>query len=245
MNTADDFFETFGPRPVMIDELDSEQGMSMNVLVGCEFSGTVRDAFEARGHNAWSCDLLPAPGKHIQGDVFEALKRGWDLAIVHPPCTYLCLSGIHWNARRPERHQHTEDALNFVRELISALHTHTQAWALENPASIISTRIQKYTQEVQPYRFGHDASKKTWLWLHNLPPLIPTVYIPPRIVVANGKEYRRWANQTDSGQNREPPSADRWKKRAQTYKGIAEAMADQWGSIRSLRQRLLFSGIDQ
>jgi len=97
----------------------------MRVLVGCEFSGTVRDAFAARGHDAWSCDLLPADGKHIHGDVFEALQQGWDLAIVHPPCTYLCLSGIHWNTRRPERKQLTEDALQFVRSLIDALHTHT------------------------------------------------------------------------------------------------------------------------
>lgn len=149
----------------------------MRVLVGCEFSGTVRDAFAARGHDAWSCDLLPADGKHIHGDVFEALQQGWDLAIVHPPCTYLCLSGIHWNTRRPERKQLTEDAL----------------------------------------------------WLHNLPKLMPTKYVEPRIVTVNGKEYRRWANQTDSGQNREAPSPDRWKVRAKTYEGIAAAMADQWG----------------
>lgn len=207
--------------------------------MGCEFSGTVRDAFEAHGHDAWSCDLLPADGKHIQGDVFDALKQGWDLAIVHPPCTYLCLSGIHWNTRRPERNQLTEDALQFVRALIDALHTHTQRWALENPKSIITTRIQKYTQEIQPYNFGHDASKTTWLWLHNLPKLNPTKHIEPRIVTVNGKEYRRWANQTDSGQNREAPSPDRWKKRAKTYEGIAEAMADQWGiksGIRSVKK---------
>lgn len=203
--------------------------MILDVIVGCEFSGIVRNAFAELGHNAWSCDLLPAEGNHIQGDVLDALKRPWDLAILHPPCTYLCVSGIHWNARRPERATHTEAALEFVREMLKACE-HIPHWGLENPASIISTRIKPKTQEIQPYDFGHDASKKTWLWLHNLPPLLPTKYIEPRKIIVDGKTYKRWANQTDSGQNRESPSPDRWKKRAKTYQGIADAMAAQWSA---------------
>jgi hypothetical protein len=195
----------------------------MKVLVACEYSGTVRDAFRARGHDAMSCDLLPtdAPGPHYQGDVRDILSFGWDLMIAHPPCTYLCSSGLHWNKRVPGRAQMTEDALDFVRLLLDAPISRI---ALENPIGCIGTRIRKADQTIQPWQFGHDASKATCLWLKNLPPLTPTAVVEPRI--ANGK--KRWANQTDSGQNRLPPSDDRWKIRSETYAGIAAAMVDQW-----------------
>lgn len=195
----------------------------MRVLIACEFSGTVRDAFSAAGHDAMSCDLLPTtkPGEHYQGDIRDLLGQAWDLMIAHPPCTYLCSSGLHWNKRRPERVSLTEEALDFVRLLLDAP---IPRIALENPVGCISTRIRPYDQTIQPYEFGHDASKKTCLWLKNLPPLRPTQFIEPRMV--NGKP--RWGNQTDSGQNRLPPSADRWAIRSETYEGIAKAMADQW-----------------
>lgn len=195
----------------------------MRVLVACEFSGIVRDAFTDRGHYAMSCDLLPCerPGEHYQGDVRDLLDCEWDLLIAHPPCTYLCSSGLHWNSRTPGRQALTEDALEFVRELLAAP---IPRIALENPVGCISTRIRKFDQAIQPYQFGHDASKKTCLWLKNLPPLQPTQIIEPRIV--NGRS--RWANQTDSGQNKLPPSKNRWALRSETYAGIAKAMADQW-----------------
>jgi hypothetical protein len=197
----------------------------MRVLVACEYSGTVRDAFIRAGHYAMSCDLLPSEstiGDHYQGNVLDILDHGWDLMIAHPPCTYLCSSGLHWNKRKPERAQHTEEALDFVRTLLDAP---ISKIALENPIGCISTRICKPSQTIQPYHFGDDASKSTCLWLKGLPLLLPTDFVEPRIV--NGK--RRWANQTDSGQNRLPPSPDRWKIRSETYVGIANAMAKQWG----------------
>jgi hypothetical protein len=202
----------------------------MRVLVACEFSGAVRDAFIARGHDAVSCDLLPtdAPGPHIEGDVREVLTQDWDLMIAFPPCTYLCSSGLHWNTRRPERAALTEDALEFVRTLMDAP---IPAIAIENPVGCIGTRIRKADQTIHPYQFGHDASKRTCLWLKGLPRLTPTAYVPPRLV--NGKP--RWANQTDSGQNRLGPSADRWALRSLTYPGIADAMADQWSAALALR----------
>jgi hypothetical protein len=197
----------------------------MRVLVACEFSGTVRDAFLRAGHYALSCDLLPCEsdvsGDHYQGDVLDILDHDWDLMIAHPPCTYLCSSGLHWNKRRPGRAEETEKALEFVRRLLDAP---IPRIALENPVGCISTRIRPYDQAIQPYQFGHDASKKTCLWLKNLPPLRPTKMVEPRMV--NGKP--RWGNQTDSGQNKLPPSADRWAIRSETYQGIAQAMAEQW-----------------
>jgi hypothetical protein len=196
----------------------------MRVLVACEFSGAVRDAFTAAGHEAWSCDLLPATtaGNHYQGDVRDILYDSWDLLIAHPPCTYLCASGLHWNKRRPGRAAQTEEALAFVRLLLDAP---IERIALENPTGCIGTRIRKANQIIQPYHFGHDASKATCLWLKNLPLLQPTQYIHPRMV--NGRP--RWNNQTDSGQNRLAPSANRWAERSKTYEGIAAAMATQWG----------------
>lgn len=197
----------------------------MRVLVACEYSGAVRDAFIAKGHEALSCDLLPTdvPGPHYQGDVMDIINDGWDLMVAHPPCTYLSVSGMHWTTRGLRDPKLTEDALEFVRKLLSAP---IEKIALENPVSVISSRIRKPDQIITPYQFGHDASKKTCLWLKNLPLLQPTNMIEPRIV--GGK--KRWGNQTDSGQNKLAPSDDRWKIRSATYKGIAEAMASQWGN---------------
>ena len=198
----------------------------MRVLIACEYSGAVRDAFRAAGHDAMSCDLLPSevPGPHYQGDVRDVLGDGWDLMVAHPPCTYLSVSGMHWTRRGLRDPQLTEDALDFVRLLLAAP---IPRIALENPVSIISTRIRRPDQIVQPWQYGHDASKTTCLWLKNLPALQPMQIIEPRIV--NGR--RRWANQTDGGQNRLSPSADLWKRRSATYAGIAGAMANQWGCL--------------
>lgn len=195
----------------------------MRVLIACEFSGVVRDAFIARGHDAMSCDILPteSPGPHYQGDVRDVLDGGWDMMVAHPPCTYLASSGLHWNTRRPERAAMTQSAVDFVRLLMSAP---IPRIAIENPIGALSTRIRKPDQIIQPWQFGHDASKATCLWLINLPVLIPTN------VLAGGREARR-ANQTASGQNKLGPSATRWKERSLTYSGIADAMANQWGNI--------------
>lgn len=196
----------------------------MRVLIACEYSGRVRDAFRERGHDAMSCDLLPTEvdGPHYQGDVFDIINDGWDLMIAHPPCTYLCSSGLHWNKRRPERAALTEEALVFVQRLMDAP---IKRMAIENPIGCIGTRIRKPDQIVQPWMFGDDASKATCLWLNGLMPLYPTQMVEPRIV--DGK--KRWGNQTDSGQNKLPPTDDRWKIRSETYIGIARAMAAQWG----------------
>lgn len=201
----------------------------MRVLVACEFSGTVREAFRSRGHDAVSCDLLPAADgspHHHCGDVSAILMGGWDLMVAHPPCTYLCSSGLHWN-NRGRGHEHTEEALAFVRLLLDAP---IPRIALENPRGCISTRIRPPDQTIHPHEFGEDASKATCLWLKGLPKLAGTANVAPRIV--NGRP--RWANQTDSGQNRLPPSADRWALRSLTYPGIARAMAEQWGAATHL-----------
>ena len=175
-----------------------------------------------------SCDFLPTdvPGPHYEGDVRDVIGDGWDLLIAHPECTYLCSSGLHWN-KRPEglaidRAGKTEAALAFVRYLLDAP---IPKICVENPVGCISTRIRKPSQYIHPHDFGEDASKKTALYLKNLPLLVPTQHIAPRMV--DGKP--RWANQTDSGQNALPPSADRWKERSLTYQGWANAMASQWG----------------
>lgn len=203
----------------------------LSVLVGCEYSGRTREAFRRRGHDAWSCDLLPSDDDspfHFTQDVFEVLaSRHWDLAVFHPPCTYLCSSGLHWNKRVEGRAQQTEDALAFVQRLLEAP---VEKIALENPIGCISTRIRKPSQTIQPWMFGDDASKATCLWLKNLPLLVPTKIVEPRMV--DGK--KRWSNQTDSGQNKLPPSADRWKIRSETYLGISEAMASQWSNLVTL-----------
>ena len=171
-----------------------------------------------------SCDLLSAerPGPHHQGDARELLDQDWDLLIAHPPCTYLSVSGMHWTTRGLRDPKLTEDALDLVWLFMDAP---IERIAIENPVSVISSRIRKPDQIIQPHQFGHDASKKTCLWLKNLPLLKPTQLVEPRII--DGKP--RWANQTDSGQNKLPPSKDRWKLRSKTYEGIADAMAAQWG----------------
>lgn len=181
----------------------------MRVLVACEFSGTVRDAFIRRGADAVSCDLLPteAPGPHHQGDVREILSDGWDLMVAHPPCTHLAVSGARWWGSK-QREQ--AEALDFVLLLLGAP---IERIALENPIGKISTAIRKPDQIIQPWMFGHGEQKATCLWLKGLPPLKPTD-------VVEGREQRIW---------KMPPGADRWKKRSLTYHGIAEAMADQWG----------------
>lgn len=217
----------------------------MRVLVACEFSATVRDAFRARGHDAWSCDLLPTAGDprwHLRGDVRGWLlgldRQPWDMLIGFPDCTYVCGSGIHWNTRRdadgrlvyPDRAGRTDDGVEFFRMLLRVPIPYI---ALENPIGILSTRIRKPDQIIQPHQFGHDASKATCLWLKGLPKLEPTVKVPGRTVTdpRTARLVQRWANQTDSGQNRLGPSADRWALRSITYPGIAAAMADQWSVI--------------
>lgn len=192
------------------------------ILVACEYSGRVRDAFLARGHEAISCDLLPTdtPGPHYQGDVRDLLAPNrWDVLIAFPPCTHLAVSGARYFAKK---HAEQAEALAFIQTLLDAPVPHI---CLENPVGIISTRIRKPTQIVQPWMFGHPESKSTCLWLTHLPPLQPTNRLdPPRLV--HGRP--RWDNQTDSGQNRLGPSPHRWKYRSLTYQGLADAMADQW-----------------
>jgi hypothetical protein len=219
----------------------------MRVLIACEYSGRVRDAFRALGHDAMSCDMLPteAEGPHYQGDVRDVLHDGWGLMVAHPPCRYLSVSGMHWTTRGKRDPQLTEDALAFVRLLMDAP---IPRICLENPVSVISSRIRPPDQIVNPYQFGEDASKKTCLWLKGLPLLRPTNFVEPRMVccgaeVPNGDKYGcpncngdkvarpRWGNQCDSGQNKLAPSADRWKDRSRTYAGIAAAFASQWGGL--------------
>jgi hypothetical protein len=191
----------------------------MRVLIACEFSGIVRDAFRAQGHDAWSCDLLPSerPGPHHVGDVLEFVRAWpylrdpltpWDLMIAHPPCTYLAVSGARWfKDRVPEQ----EAALAFVRALMEAP---VHRVALENPISVISSRIRKPDQIIQPWMFGHGETKATCLWLKNLPKLVPTQIVEgrkPRVHHAS-------------------PGPERWKERSRTLEGVALAMAAQWGS---------------
>jgi hypothetical protein len=218
----------------------------MRVLVACEFSGVVREAFRKRGHDAWSCDIKPCEDGspfHLQGDVLPFMCDAWDLVIAHPPCTYLSVSGLHWNGRRPERVKLTEEAARFFM-----VFTHLCCkWAIENPIGTMSRRYRKPDQIVQPYQFGEDASKATCLWLKGLPLLIHTHVVEPRWVccgkylppelgrygcpncLGNKRPLPRWSNQTDSGQNKLPPSKHRAADRSQTYPGIADAMAEQWG----------------
>lgn len=181
----------------------------MKVLVVCEFSGIVRDAFARRGHDAWSCDLLPTErmGKHIQGDAIEAIhSRKWGLLIAHPPCTRLAVSGARWFK---DYREEQEEALEFVRTLLNAPVDHI---ALENPVSIISSRIRKPDQIIQPWQFGHGETKATCLWLKNLPKLVPTKIVSGRVPRVHHAS----------------PGPDRWKERSRTLVGIAEAMASQW-----------------
>jgi site-specific DNA-cytosine methylase len=185
----------------------------LRVLVACEFSGIVRDAFIERGHDAISCDLLSSerPGPHYRGDVRDMLAAPWDLLIAHPPCTDLAVSGARWFAEKQADGRQWE-ALQFVRELLDSP---VPMIALENPVSIISSRIRKPDQIIQPWQFGHGETKATCLWLKGLPKLTPT-----RIV--DGREARV---------HRQAPGPDRWKERSRTLPGIAAAMADQWGGL--------------
>lgn len=258
--------------------------MKMKILVACETSGAVREAFRAKGHEVYSCDLLPAVDNspwHIQGDAIELIySQQWDLIIAHPPCTYLSVSGMHWTARGLRDPKLTEDAVEFANKIFDAP---VDKICIENPISILSTRIRKPDQIIQPWMFGHDASKKTCLWLKGLPELEvkEELIVPPtgwKLVrsaidmqecpdcsepwcsqhqmhysdcecfgpTQDGLQYKSihgylfatddlqagkpvWANQTPSGQNKLGPSKDRWKKRSETYSGIAKAMADCWG----------------
>ena len=194
----------------------------MKVLVACEYSGIVRDAFAAKGHDAWSCDILPteSPGNHFEGDVLEHLDKGWDLMIAHPPCTHLAVSGARWFTEGKKPWSLQIEALDFVKKLLDAP---IDKIALENPVSVISTKIRKPNQIIQPFEFGHDVTKKTCLWLKNLPKLKPTKIVKPDIVLVNGKKMSRM--HYDSFKL---PSKERSKVRSKFYTGIAEAMADQW-----------------
>jgi len=181
----------------------------MKVLVACEFSGTVRDAFLLKGHDAVSCDLIPSerPGPHIQGDVLDHLAEGWNLMIAHPPCTHLAVSGARWfKDKQPEQLA----ALEFVKTLMNA---DIPKIAIENPKSIISSRIRKADQIIQPWMFGHGETKETHLWLKNLPKLVATN-------IVDGREPKIHFM---------GPGPDRSMNRSRTYLGIAAAMADQWG----------------
>lgn len=227
--------------------------MAVRILIGCETSGMVREAFRALGHDAYSADLLPSDDGspfHVQCDhelhlldIAQDRRRKWDCFIVHPPCTYLTLSaawafkdGPYHQKVKPgtlvgaDRREARERAIQFVRALWGLP---IERKAIENPRGFLSTMWKPFTQEIQPYQFGADASKGTCLWLQNLPILRPTQYVEPRIVEwpkGSGKLVKRWSNQTDSGQNNLTPSGDRWKPRSKTYPGIARAMAEQWSN---------------
>lgn len=193
---------------------DAVGGAVMRVLVACEYSGRVRQAFRERGHDAWSCDLYePAEDGspwHRAGDAGRiAYEGGWDLMIAHPPCTHLAVSGSRWFKDKREQQ---EEALEFVRELMAAPIARI---AIENPISVISSRIRKPDQIIQPWQFGHGETKATCLWIKGLPKLTPTN-------VVDGREARV---------HRMPPGPNRWKERSRTFQGIADAMADQWGAL--------------
>jgi hypothetical protein len=180
----------------------------VKIIIGCEFSGIVRDSFLAKGHDAWSCDLLDTeiPGPHIKGNLLEILDQGWDMAIFHPPCTHLAVSGSRWFKNKQVEQK---EALEFVRSLIEC---NISRWALENPISIISSHFRKPDQIIQPWMFGQGETKATCLWLKGLPKLTPTN-------IVEGREQRC---------HKMGPSPDRWKNRSRTFKGVAEAMSIQW-----------------
>ena len=216
----------------------------MKVGVLCEESGTVRDAFIARGHEAVSCDILPRPGPHLRGDCLSFDWSGYDLLICFPPCTHLAVSGAHCFAKKRANGKQAK-AVAFFLSLVALP---VDRIAIENPVGIMSTEYREPDQIIQPYQFGHDASKATCLWLRGLPALEPTVFVPPFAICVRQHRWRgslhcptcggyavtcrpRWANQTDSGQNAEGPSPHRARIRSKTYPGIAAAMADQWGRV--------------
>jgi len=189
----------------------------MKILIACEYSGTVREAFSKLGHDAWSCDILETeiPGNHLQCDVREILGDGWDMMIAHPPCTHLAVSGARWFK---DKKVEQAEALEFVRLLLNAP---IEKIALENPISIISSHIRKPDQIIQPWQFGHGETKATCLWLQNLPKLQPTN-------IVEGREQRIW---------KMPPGENRWKERSRTFEGIAQAMANQWGNLHTETKR--------
>lgn len=191
------------------------------VLIGCEYSAIVRDAFRALGHDAWSCDILPTEGDprwHVQGDLLTVIGEGWDLMVCHPPCTDLAVSGArHFAAKIADGRQ--QRALDFVAALLDAP---IPRIALENPISVISSKIRKPDQIIQPWQFGHGETKATCLWLKNLPTLTPTD-------VVDGREQRV---------HRMPPGPNRWKERSRTFQGIASAMAAQWGALLTTHERM-------
>ena len=199
----------------------------MRVLVACEFSGIVREAFKAKGHDAWSCDLLPTeiPGQHIKGNVLEILNYGWDLMIGHPPCTYLCVPGAHYLHTRKDRWGKMKEAKIFFEKL---LYSKILKKAIENPLPHRYAELPKYTQMIYPWQFGHELSKRTCLWLENLPNLIPT-----DIRENHGARYVRTERQQKLGYGK--TSNAKWyagsspKERSKTFQGIANAMAEQWG----------------
>lgn len=189
----------------------------MKILIACEYSGTVREAFSKLGHDAWSCDILETeiPGNHLQCDVRDILGDGWDMMIAHPPCTHLAVSGARWFK---DKKVEQAEALEFVRLLLNAP---IEKIALENPISIISSHIRKPDQIIQPWQYGHGETKATCLWLKNLPKLQPTN-------IVEGREQRIW---------KMPPGENRWKERSRTFEGIAQAMANQWGNVPTETKR--------
>jgi hypothetical protein len=199
----------------------------MKVLIACEYSGIVRDCFSKNGHNSISCDLLPteSKGKHYQGNIFDIINNGFDLMIAHPPCTFLCTTGNRWFLPKyinkyPTRKQDRKDAIEFFIKLINA---NIDKIAIENPIGIMSTLYRKPDQIIQPYEYGDPVSKKTCLWLKNLPKLIPTKIVEPEfIILPNGKRMSKFHNNLRNHK-------DRQKLRSKTFLGIAQAMADQWG----------------
>jgi hypothetical protein len=213
------------------NELKEEKMKKMRVLVACEYSGAVRDAFKSRGHYAMSVDLLPTdvPGEHYQGDVLDVLDQGWDLLIAHPPCTYLTLSANAWLKDQPPlksgklvgaaRRAAVQESVDFFMKFVNAP---IDKIAIENPIGVMNRIYRKPDQIIQPWMFGHSESKATCLWLKNLPKLTPTK-------VLQKPERGYWDNQTPSGQNKLAPDKDRWKERSKTYPGIALSFAEQWG----------------
>lgn len=203
----------------------------MKVLIACEFSGTVREAFSALGHDAWSCDLLPTekPGNHIEGDVLDVLREPWDMVIAHPPCTYLTVSGNKWmkpefSSKFPDRHKQRAEGIRFF---LSCYQANAPRVAVENPVGIMSTAFRKPDQVIHPWQFGHGETKATCLWLRGLPKLAPTHLSGDMFAEAEPVDREQRLHKL-------PPGPDRWKERSRTYPGIAAAMAEQWGNTASM-----------
>jgi len=190
--------------------------VAVKVLIACESSGTVREAFRLLGHDTWSCDLLAADDDspfHIQGDCIPVIRRGWDLVIAHPPCTHLACSGArHFAAKRADGRQ--QQGIDLFMAIVDACDDAAQSWAVENPIGIMSRIYRKPDQIIQPWQYGQGETKSTCLWLHNLPKLVPTDIVSGRVARIH----------------RLPPSKDRWKIRSKTFQGIADAMASQWSA---------------